>query len=71
MPRSRSRSLESMRALGHLLVGAEGAALAQQLVDQRGLAVVDMRDDRDVADIHGRGNLSGFRRGARVLRASN
>ena len=41
------------RALGDLLVGAEGAGLAQQLIDQRGLAVVDMRDDRDVADIHG------------------
>src|SRR5271166_1007615 len=31
----------------------EGARLAQQLVDQRRLAVVDMRDDRDVADVHG------------------
>src|SRR5947209_8656616 len=41
------------RPLGDLLIGAKGAALAQQLVDQRGLAVVDMRDDRDVADIHG------------------
>ena len=44
-------------ALGHLLVGAEGAALAQQLIDQRGLAMVDMRDDGDVANIHGRGSL--------------
>src|SRR5205085_1290619 len=37
------------------LVVAEGAALAQQLVDQRGLAVVDVGDDRDVADllVHG------------------
>ena len=38
-------------ALGDLLVGAERAALAQQLIDQRRLAVVDMRDDRDVADV--------------------
>ena len=40
------------RALGHLLVVAEGAGLAQELIDQRGLAVVDMGDDRDVADLH-------------------
>ena len=39
-------------ALGDLLVVAEGAALLQQAVDQRGLAVVDVRDDRDVADVH-------------------
>ena len=37
------------RALGHALVGAERAALVQQGVDQRGLAVVDVRDDGDVA----------------------
>ena len=35
--------------LGHLLVLAEGSGLPQQLVDQRGLAVVDVRDDGDVA----------------------
>ncbi len=38
-------------ALGDLLVLAEGAALAQQLVDQRGLAMVDVGDDGDVADL--------------------
>ena len=38
------------RALGDLLVRAEGAALAEQLVDQGGLAVVDMGDDRQVAE---------------------
>ena len=43
-------------ALGDLLVLAEGAALAQQLVDQRGL-VVDVRDDGDVADLAGHGVL--------------
>ena len=37
------------RALGHALVGAERAALVQQRVDERGLAVVDVRDDGDVA----------------------
>ena len=52
MPRSRSSSFESSDALGDLLVGAERAALAQQLIDQRRLAVIDMRDDRDVADFH-------------------
>ena len=52
MPRSRSRSLRVDRALLHLLVGAESAALAQQLIDQRGLAMVDMGDDGDVAHIH-------------------
>ena len=36
-------------AVGDRLVGAEGARLAQQGVDQRGLAVVDVGDDREVA----------------------
>ena len=39
-------------ALGDLLVVAEGAALLQQAVDQRGLAMVDVGDDGDVADVH-------------------
>jgi hypothetical protein len=39
-------------AFGDVLVGAEGAGLLQQVVHQRGLAVVDVRDDRDVADFH-------------------
>ena len=41
------------RALGHLLVVAEGAGLLQQPVDQGGLAVVDVGDDGDVAELHG------------------
>ncbi len=41
------------RALGHHLMVAEGAGLAQELVDQGGLAMVDMGDDRDVANLHG------------------
>src|SRR6266850_3273847 len=34
-----------------VLVVAEGVALLQQGVDQRRLPVVDVRDDRDVADV--------------------
>ena len=34
-----------------LLVGGEDAGLAQHRVDQRRLAVVDVGDDRDVADV--------------------
>ena len=37
------------RPLGDPLVGAEDAALVEQRVDQRGLAVVDVGDDGDVA----------------------
>ena len=36
----------------HLLVLAEGAGLLEQRVDQRGLAVIDVGDDRDVAKVH-------------------
>jgi hypothetical protein len=41
------------RALGHHLVVAERAGLAEELVDEGGLAVIDVGDDRDVADLHG------------------
>ena len=41
------------RALGDLLVVAEGAGLLQQTVDERGLAVVDVGDDGDVTKVHG------------------
>jgi hypothetical protein len=37
--------------LGHLLVLAEDVALLEHGVDQRRLAVVDVGDDRDVADV--------------------
>ena len=40
------------RALGHPLVLAEGAGLLQQPVDQGGLAMIDMGDDGDVAQLH-------------------
>ena len=38
-------------ALLDFLVGAKRAGLPQQLIDQRGLAVVDVRDDGDVTDL--------------------
>ena len=38
-------------ALDEFLVGAKDAALAQHGIDQRGLAVVNVRDDRDIANI--------------------
>ena len=38
-------------ALDVLFVGAEDAALVEHGVDQRGLAVVDVRDDGDVANV--------------------
>ena len=41
------------RALGDTLVFAKRARLLQQAVDQRGLAMVDMGDDGDVAQLHG------------------
>ena len=38
-------------ALGHLLVGTESTGLLQHLVDQRGLAVVNVSNDRNIAEI--------------------
>jgi hypothetical protein len=38
-------------ALVHVLVGAERAGLPQHRVDQRRLAVVDVGNDRDVAEV--------------------
>jgi hypothetical protein len=40
------------RALGDLLVLAEGAGLLEELVDERGLAMVDVGDDGDISQIH-------------------
>ena len=57
MPRSRSRSLRVEDALAVELAVAELAALLQQAIDQRRLAVIDVGDDGDVADVgaaHGR-----------------
>ncbi len=38
-------------ALVRFLVGAEGAGLAQQAIDERGLAMIDVGDDGDVSDL--------------------
>ena len=51
MPFSRSRSVESMTRSADVLVGPEGAGLAEHGVDQGGLAVVDVGHDGDVAEI--------------------
>jgi len=40
------------RAFGDLLIRAKRPALPEKLVDQRGLAMVDMGDDRNVSDVH-------------------
>jgi len=40
------------RALFDALVVAEGAGLTEELVDERGLAVVDVCDNRHVAEVH-------------------
>ena len=37
--------------LGLSLVGAEGSGLLEKAVDERGLAVVDVGDDRDISDV--------------------
>ena len=66
MPFSRSRSIESMtRSLTDALVRLvrrERAGLPEHGVDQRGLAVVDVGDDRDVAEV-----VSGGCRHAKTL----
>jgi len=56
MPRSFSSALLSMTRSTTALRASKGAGLAQQLVDQRGLAMVDVGDDGDVAKVldHGR-----------------
>ena len=50
MPRSFSRSFGIHHARVDVLVVAESAGLAQQLVDQGGLAVIDVGDDGDIAN---------------------
>ena len=53
MPRSRSSSPAIHGALLHRLVRPHRAALAQQTIDQGRLAVIDMGNDGDVAQVHG------------------
>ena len=55
------------RAFGHPLVVAERAGLLQQTVDQRGLAMVDMGDDGDIAKMHGGLNAKRGPKGPRFL----
>ena len=44
-----------MMRSSNLLVGAEGAGLFQQTIDEGGLAVIDVRDDGDITYVfHGR-----------------
>ena len=50
-------------AVNQRLVRAEGARLAQQPIDQRGLAVVDVRDDRQVAQVAAHGEIGGPKAG--------
>ena len=52
MPRSRSRSFGIHHPFGDALIVAEGARLLQQAVDERGLAMVDVGDDGDIAEFH-------------------
>ena len=47
-----------MTRVGDVLVVAERARLPEHRVDERRLAVVDVGDDRDVADV-----LAGFEHG--------
>ena len=51
IPRSRSRSLESRICSPDQLRFAKPPALPQHAIDQRRLAVVDVGDDGDVADV--------------------
>jgi hypothetical protein len=51
MPRSRSSAKESITRSGYLLVRPEGAGLVQHGIDERRLAVVNVRDDGDVANV--------------------
>ena len=57
-------------ALLHGLVRPHGAALVQQTVDQGRLVVVVVRDDGDVAEVHGRGYSSRERSAGRMCGGS-
>ena len=61
MPRSRSMSPESNHAVHHGLVLAVDAALLEHFIDQRRLAMVNVRDDGDISNVflirHGRQSL--------------
>ena len=57
MPRSRSRSFESITRLATTWLAAEDAALAEHGVHQRGLAVVHVGDNGDIANVSVHGVL--------------
>ncbi len=57
-------------ALGELLVGGKGPGLDEQLVDQRGLAVVDMGNDGDVAQGPGSGHKKANGASRKIKQAS-
>ena len=40
------------RPLGHGLIGPKSAGLLQQFVDQCGFTMINMGDDRNIAQIH-------------------
>ena len=61
IPRSRSRSFEIHGALGDALVLPERTGLLQQPVHQGGLAMVDMGDNRDIAQLHAKLGCCGMR----------
>ena len=52
MPRSRSRSMES-RTCSIISRCDKRAGVLEQAVGQRRLAVVDVRDDREISDVLG------------------
>ncbi len=58
------------RAFGHHLVVPEGTGLAEELVDEGGLAVIDVGDDRDVANLHGGLGCGMVRRTHRLRRCN-
>ena len=60
MPFSRSRSPESMTRSTTAWLDAEGAGLAEHRVDEGGLAVVDVRDDGDIAEVGAGGEVRGL-----------
>ena len=53
-------------SLGDMFIGSERAGLTQQLVDQSGLAVVNVGDDGDIAELAGHGYSLAMKRG-RIL----
>ena len=52
IPRSFSRSFEIHDPLGDPLILAEGAGLLEQAVHERRLAVIDVGDNGDIAQLH-------------------